>query len=132
MYLLNTGKDNPMYGKKHDDLTREHMQEIYTEERRERIGNLNRGKELTPEHREHLRQLALARPPMTDETRAKVSANSAKILTLEITALDGSSTVTVRGLLAAAKHINCGEKTVRTAIKGTGLVKNTCQVQVRR
>jgi hypothetical protein len=68
MSLLNSGEDNPMYGQKHDETTREHMREIYTDERRERIGNLNRGKTFSPEHRDYLREVALARPPMSDET----------------------------------------------------------------
>lgn len=131
MHLLNSGENNPMYGRKHDEVTREHMSDIYTDERRERIGNLNRGKTLSPETREAIRQAALARPPVSDETREKVSANSAKVLTLEITSLDGSTApCTVRGLLMAASHMNCGEKTVRRAIKGNGIVKNTYRVRV--
>lgn len=125
MSLLNSGEDNPMYGKKHDEDTREHMREVYTDERRERIGNLNRGKTLSPEQREHLRQVALERPPMSDETRAKVSANHAKTLTLGITPLAGGTTVTLQGILAASEYMNCDEKTVRRALKGTGTVKRT-------
>lgn len=126
MSLLNTGEDNPMYGKKHDEETREHMRDVYTDERRERIGNLNRGKTLSPEHRDYLRQVALERPAMSDETRAKVSANHAKTLTLEITSLDGTTIpYTARGILAAASYMECGEKTVRKAIKNNGIVKKS-------
>lgn len=68
---------------------------------------------------------------MPDETRAKVSANSANVLNIEITSVDGSTTpYTARGILAAASYMSCGEKTVRKALKGNGLVKNTYQVRV--
>jgi hypothetical protein len=102
MSLLNSGEGNPMYGQKHSKDTREHMSDIYSDARRERIGNLNRGKEITPERREFLRQVALARPPMSEETRAKVSA---------------IPPYTARGILEAADYIGCGEKTVRRALK---------------
>ena len=48
----------------------------YSSERRDKIGSLNRGKRLSPSTIEALRVAALKRGPMSDETRAKVSANS--------------------------------------------------------
>jgi hypothetical protein len=119
MSLLNSGEGNPMYGQKHSKDTREHMSDIYSDARRERIGNLNRGKEITPERREFLRQVALARPPMSEETRAKVSANHASVIQMEITSIKDTTIppYTARGILEAADYIGCGEKTVRRALK---------------
>jgi hypothetical protein len=60
------------------------MKANYSEERRETIGSLNRGKSLSPETVELIRQAALKRAPMTDETRSLVSANSAKAQLFEV------------------------------------------------
>lgn len=48
-----------MFGNKHDPETLEHMRENYSDERREQVGNLNRGKTLSPEHREYLREVVI-------------------------------------------------------------------------
>lgn len=79
MSQLNRGEGNPMYGKKHNEATLEDMRENYSDARREQIGNLHRGKSLSPEHREYLREVALRREPMSKETREKISANHTKL-----------------------------------------------------
>lgn len=76
------GEGNPFHGQKHTTETREHMREVYTDERRETIGALNRGKTLSPATREAIQQAALSRDPMSQATRDLVSANSAKALNL--------------------------------------------------
>lgn len=128
------GEGNPFYGKKHSESTREHMREVYTEERREQIGSLNRGKTLTEDRREALREAALARGPMSDETRAKVSANSAKAYIYQVSKPDllsfkhDSKTVTSIKLVtlnAVANFLHVNEKTVRRAIKGNGVLIQT-------
>jgi len=132
MSLLNSGEGNPMFGQKHDEETLEYMRENYSDARREQIGKLNRGKPLSPETRELLRQAALARPPMSNESRAKVSANHATVMQIEITEINDPSIppYTARGILHAAEYMSCGEKTVRVALKGNGTVKKTYRVRV--
>ena len=48
----------------------------YSSERRESIASLNRGQNLSLATRKLMRQAALSRKPMTDQVRAKTSANS--------------------------------------------------------
>jgi len=125
MRALNSGENNPFHGKTHSEETREYMREIYSDERREQVGNLNRGANLSESTREAIRHAALQRPAMSDETREKVSENHANVITLNISLLDGSNPVTVRGIFAAAEHMKCNEKTVRRALKSNGIVKRT-------
>jgi len=47
------------------------MKDIYTDARREMIGSLNRGKKLSKETIEKIREKALKRPPMSDEIKQK-------------------------------------------------------------
>jgi group I intron endonuclease len=64
------------FGVKHTEDTKLKMRINYSSERREAIGSLNRGKKLPPATVERIRAAALARSPMKEETREKVSANS--------------------------------------------------------
>jgi len=93
------------------------------EERRNRIGELNRGKKLSIATRTILSQKALARSPITSETRSLISANSAKARSYIISKLDNSNSVTLRTIPVVAKHCNCSEKTISRALNGTGIVK---------
>lgn len=94
------------------------MRANYSQARRDMVGALNRGKNLSPETVELIRAAALARSPMSDESRAKVSANSAKALLLELSMVDGSAlpdgttSIALRTIPVAAKYCNCSEKTV--------------------
>ena len=72
------------FGVKHTDETKARMRDAFTPERRLQVGDINRGREYTYEERERIRQQALTRPPMSDETRSKVSANSAKAMLYEV------------------------------------------------
>jgi len=63
----------------------------YSSERREANGSLNRGKKLSARTVEAIRLAALNRPPMSDETRAKVSANSAKAQLYAVSRLHGKT-----------------------------------------
>jgi len=65
-------------GVKHTEAAKLKMRLNYSSERREKIGALNRGKTLSATTIEAIRKAALAKEPMTDATRAKVSANSRK------------------------------------------------------
>lgn len=85
----------------------------YSSERREMIGSLNRGKKLSPETIELLRAAAQARPPMSDETRLKVSNNSAAAFQYEIYKPDGSSFLTQEGILVQNMLINTTNKVAK-------------------
>jgi group I intron endonuclease len=116
-------------GVTHTEAQRALMRANYSQERRDMIGALNRGKNLSPDTVELIRAAALSRPPMTDETRAKVSANSAKAMLFELSMLDGStlpggtSSIVLRTIPTVAQYCSCDEKTVRRAIKGKGTIK---------
>jgi hypothetical protein len=114
------------FGYQHSEEIKTRMKANYSDERRESIGSLNRGKSLSPETVELIRQAALNRPPMTDESKALISANSAKAQLFEVSLPSGepfmskeSETVTsvvIRTLQAVADFIGCNERTVRRAL----------------
>jgi group I intron endonuclease len=54
------------FGYKHTEIDRLKMKELFTDERREKIGSLNRGKILSPETIEKMREKALNRLPMSE------------------------------------------------------------------
>lgn len=129
------------FGVKHtgpEAETKAIMRLNYSSERREMIGSLNRGKTFSASHIEAIRAAAKNRAPMSDETRAKVSANSAKAQFYLVQRLDKSSftspdgvlvtSITLRTIPVVANFIGCAEKTVRRALKTNGVVKLTWQV----
>lgn len=111
------------------------MRDNYSSERREMIGSLNRGKTLSASTIEAIRLSALNRAPMSDEARAKVSANSAKAQLFTLSRVDGAlfmscngemvSSEVLRTLPVVAAAIGCDEKTVRRAMTSNGVVKKT-------
>lgn len=60
------------FGYKHTEVDRQKMKDIFNDARREMIGSLNRGKTLSPKTIEKMREKALNRPPMSNETKKKV------------------------------------------------------------
>lgn len=60
------------FGYKHTEIDRQKMKDIYSEARREKIGSLNRGQKLSPETIERIREKALNRPPMSEQTKKNV------------------------------------------------------------
>jgi group I intron endonuclease len=102
------------FGYKHTEMDRQKMKDIYTNERRERIGNLNKGKKLSKETIEKMREKALKRFPMSDEIKQKYIKNTRSVIlyNLNKTIYGEYSTI-----LDAAKAINCNEKTIRRALK---------------
>ena len=112
----------------------------YSSERREMVGALNRGKTLSTDTIEKIRSAALNRAPMSDETRAKVSKNSAKAQQYLVSRVDGNWFKDVQGNLQMWVIINTlapvttltgsNEKTVRRAIKSDGIVKSEWIVTV--
>ena len=102
------------FGYKHTEIDRQKMKDVYTDARREMIGSLNRGKKFSPETIEKLRQKALARPPMSKETKEKCITNTRPVVlyNLDRTVYGKYSTI-----LEASKAINCNEKTIRRALQ---------------
>lgn len=119
-----------MFGYKHTEISRKKLKDIhsdpvfrnkfsqklkdvYSEQRRKRIGNLNKGKKLLPETIEKLQKAAFNRTAMSDETRNKCITNTRPVVLYNLNR-------TVFGkfpnILEAAKSINCHEKTIRRAL----------------
>lgn len=101
------------FGYKHTEIDRKKMQDFYSDERRERIGNLNRGKKLSPETIEKIRESALNRNPMSEETRNKCIVNTRPVILYN---LNGTVYGKYSTILEAANAINCNEKTIRRAL----------------
>lgn len=109
------------FGYKHTEVDRQKMKDIYTDARREMVGSLNRGKKLSPETIEKMREKALNRSPMFDEIKKKCIAHTRPVVLYN---LNGTVYGEYSTILDAANSINCGEKTVRRALKTEkGLVK---------
>jgi hypothetical protein len=87
------------------------------------IGSLNRAKKLSSETIEKMKAKALNRPPMSDETETKKKCIT-NIRPIVLYNLNGTVYGEYTTILDAAKSINCGEKTIRRALKTEkGLVK---------
>jgi len=105
------------FGYKHTEITRLKMTQNYSQERREKIGNLNKNKNLSPETIEKLRKAALSRtkPIYTEEALNNMKKNSKAII---IYNLDKTVYGEFLSIVEAAKSLKCGEKTIRRALKG--------------
>jgi group I intron endonuclease len=125
-------------GVKHTNETKHKMKINYSSERREAIGALNRGKTLTPETVEAIRQAALNRAPISDETRKNFSSKLGKVYL--ISRVDNypflspndtmASSVTFQTLNRVRGFLNCDEKTVRRALIINNIVKKNWIVKV--
>ena len=109
------------FGYKHTEVDRQKMKDVYTYERRDMIGSLNKGKKFTPETIEKMREKALNRSPMSEETRKKCITHTRPVVLYN---LDGTVYGEYSTILDAAGSINCGEKTIRRALNTEkGLLK---------
>lgn len=109
------------FGYKHTDVDRQKMKDIYTDARREIISSLNKGKKFSPETIEEIREKALNRLPMSDDIKKKCIAHKRPVVLYN---LDGTVYGEYSTILDAADSINCGEKTIRRALKTEkGLLK---------
>lgn len=102
------------FGYKHTEVDRQKMKDIYSEIRREKIGSLNRGKKLSKETIEKIREKALNRPPMSDETKQKCIKHTRPVILYN---LNGTIYGEYSTILEAANAINCNEKTIRRALQ---------------
>lgn len=101
------------FGYKHTEVDRKKMKDIYTDARRDIIGNLNRGKKLSKEIIEKIRIKALNRSPMSEEIRKKCVSNTRPVVLYN---LDKTIYGKYASIIDAAKAINCNEKTIRRAL----------------
>lgn len=109
------------FGYKHTEVDRQKMKDMFSDARREMIGNLNRGKKLSPEIIEKMREKALNRPIMSNETKKNCITNTKPVVLYN---LNGTVYGEYSTILDAAKSINCSEKTIRRALNTEkGLVK---------
>jgi group I intron endonuclease len=109
------------FGYKHTEITRQKMKDLFSDARREQIGNL-KGKVFSLEIIEKMREKALLRAPMSEETKEKCIKNTRPLIiyNLDKTVFGKYSTI-----IEVAKAINCGEKTIRRALATESkLVKN--------
>ena len=82
---------------------------------------LNKDKKFTPETIEKMREKALNRSPMSEETRKKCITHTRPVVLYN---LDGTVYGEYSTILDAAGSINCGEKTIRRALNTEkGLLK---------
>jgi len=90
---------------------------------------LTGGKKLSPITVARITAASLARDPMTDATKALVSANSAKAELFNISLAsgaplaDGSNHITLRTIPVVSDYVGCNEKTVRRALQSNGVIK---------
>jgi group I intron endonuclease len=100
-------------GWNHTEETKEKMQENYSDERRQRVAEINKGKTLSDETKALLREAALNRKPMSIETRLKCIVN---VRPVTITELNGSNPQFFPTIVSAAQAIGCSVKTIQRAL----------------
>jgi group I intron endonuclease len=109
------------FGYKHTEVDRQKMKDGFNDARREMIGGLNRGKKLSFETIEKMREKALSRPSMSNETNKKCITNIRPVVLYN---LNGTVYGEYLTILDAAKSINSSEKTLKRALQTKkGLVK---------
>jgi group I intron endonuclease len=104
------------FGYKHTEITRLNMKSNYSEERRMAIGNLNKGKSLSPNTIELIRHAALNRskPLYTQEARNNMQKNSKAIIVYNF---DYTVYGEFSSIVDAAKSLGCDHKTIRRALQ---------------
>ena len=116
------------FGILHTEETKNKMRLNYSSERRQQVGSLNRGKKLSKKTIELIRSAAIIRSPISQETRDKVSLNSASANLYEIVKINDSNTkktIVVRTIAKVAEICDCSNKTIQRALQGNGIVKKT-------
>lgn len=109
------------FGYKHTEVTRLKMKAEYSQERREKIGNLNRGKSLPSSTKEKLRQICLTlrrdKRIYSDEAILNMKREATKSKPIILYNLDYTVYGEFTSIVEAAKSIGCSEKTIRRAFK---------------
>lgn len=121
----NLTKTSGPSGYKHTEETRQKMRDAWkgNSSRLEFITNLNKGKTMSEEQRNKLREVALKRPPMSEETRLKcVTGNiPVRLYFYEIVnkekVIDKSLFFVYSSMKELTIELGCGRKTLYRAIK---------------
>jgi group I intron endonuclease len=111
------------FGYKHTEVTRLKMKSQHSDERRNQIGNLNRGKNFSPDVIEAMRKAALSRDKIvySEEALLNMKKKSRAIIVKELTGIVYGEYPSV---VETAKAFDCNVKTVHRALKGeTKLLK---------
>lgn len=117
-------------GYKHSDMTKEHLRKIYTDQRRERVRNLNKGG-LSSTHKENMsisKKAFWETDQRANELRAKYSEEYGKAISLF--EIDGARYATYSSILKAANEFNCDRKTIRKALTTGTLFKNRWYIRL--
>jgi group I intron endonuclease len=112
------------FGYKDTEVSRLKMNSVYSEERRQRIGNLNKGQFLGYKIVDAMRQAELNKNKLeySKEALNNTSKNSKAIIVKE---LNGILYGVFNSIADTAKALNCSNKTVYRALKGSSkLIKN--------
>lgn len=101
------------FGYKHTELTRLKMKENFSDERKEFIGNLNRGKKLSIETIEKIRIAALNRPVKSKEERLNYKGHPRKVFLYD---LDYNLINSFNSINDTALTCHCSYKTMQRAL----------------
>jgi group I intron endonuclease len=104
------------FGYKHTEITRLKMKSNYSLERRLRIGNLNKGQNLSIEIIDKMRQKALTREKTKFSKEALLNMKK-KSKPLILYNLDFTIYGKFNSIKEAATFIKCSDKTIRRALK---------------
>lgn len=104
------------FGYKHTEITRLNMKANYSEARRTAIGNLNKGKTLTPETVEAIKVAALSRPKpfYSSEALANMKKKSKALLVYNLNYTVFGEFISIT---EASKSLGCDVKTIKRALQ---------------
>lgn len=120
------------FGYKHTEIDRIKMKAKYSIERRERIGNLNKGKNLSKETIEKMKEKALTRKKKTSfspEAILNMQKNSKPIIVYN---LDYTVFGEYPSIVEAAKSLKCSDKTIRRALKTQKKILKTHKKNIKK
>jgi len=117
--ILQSGSSS--LGFKHSEETKLKMKENYSQERKDTIGNLNKGKSFTTERKQFLSKIAKLRNS-NQALRLHLSQLSSKPVCLYN--LDGTVHSKYPGIRVMAKAFECCNKTINKAIKNQTIFRN--------
>jgi len=120
--LLEAGNS---FGDKHTEETKQKIKDNYSNERRERVGLINKDKPLSEVVKNLIREKALNR---TDEIKNKFRLTSSKPVTIYNP--DGTVYAIFLGIRVMANNFKCDHKTINKAIKNKFLFKNQWYVKL--
>jgi group I intron endonuclease len=104
------------FGYKHTEIDRIKMKANYSDERREAIGKLNKGKTLSEDTKAKMKEKALSRlsRTFTEQALNNMKKNSKPIILYNKS--DGTVYGEYNSITDAANNIKCNEKTIRRAL----------------